>query len=92
MKPVKEYAVIFTYNFDTESEIFLFGNNYDKAVEYLKESFEKELRIEIEENEWEDVESWHNDDWTCASITHYVGIDHDDCEYHLCSNVKRVEE
>lgn len=89
---VKEYAVVFTYNFDAQSEIYLFGSDFAGAQKFLKESFEKELAIETEENEWEDVESWHNDDWTWASITHYVGTDHDDCEYRICTNVRRVEE
>lgn len=87
MKDVKKYAVIFTYNFDTETEVYLF-DDFDKASWFLQKSFEAELITETEENEWEDVESWHNNDWTAASITHYVGIDHDDCNYYLCTNVK----
>lgn len=90
MENLKEYAVIFTYNFDNDSQIFLFGDDYDGAKQFLEDSFKEELRIEVEENEWgDDVESWHNDEWTCASITHWVGIDYDVCEYRLCTNVER---
>ena len=92
MECLKEYAVVFTYNFDQASEIYLFGSDYDGAVQFLKESFEKELKIETEENEWEDVESWHNDEWTWASITHWVMADHDDCEYRLCTDVRRISK
>ena len=90
MKDLKEYAVVFTYNFDSESEIFLFGNDYDKALQFLKDSFNKELRIETEENEWDnEVEVWHNDTFTHAEIRHYVPDGCDVCEYRLCANVKR---
>lgn len=93
MQELKEYAVVFTYNFDNASEIFLFGSDYDGAQNFLKESFEKELRTETEENGWgDDVESWHNSDWTWAKISHYDGLDHDDCEYRLCTSVRRVAE
>ena len=90
MENLKEYAVIFTYNFDNDSQIFLFGDDYDGAKQFLEDSFKEELRIEVEENEWgDDVESWHNDEWTNASITHWVGIDYDVCEYRLCTHVER---
>ena len=86
---LKEYAVIFTYNFDNDSQIFLFGDDYDGAVQFLKDSFNEELRIETQENEWDDVEVWHNDAWTNAEIRHYVSDGVDICEYRLCSNVER---
>ena len=93
MEYLKEYAVVFTYNFDQASEIYLFGSDYDGAVQFLKESFEKELKTETEENEWEDVESWHDDEWTWAYITHWVvGVGHDDCEYRLCTEVRRMSK
>lgn len=93
MENLHEYAVIFTYNFDNDSEITLFGDDYDGAVQYLKDSFNEEFRIETEENGWEDdVETWHNDEWTNASITHWVGIDYDVCEYRLCTHVRRASK
>jgi hypothetical protein len=84
---LKEYAVVFTYNFDPESEIFLF-DDYDTAKNFLKESFEREVNVEEVENGWE-IDSWHNDEWTWATITHWVNDGHDDCEYRLCTHVER---
>jgi hypothetical protein len=85
---VMSYAVIFTYNFDEQSDCYLF-DDYDTAKKFLKDSFDEELRIETEENEWDDVESMMNDTETYGEIRHYVPDGCDVCEYRLCTNVKR---
>ena len=87
-----EYAVLFTYNFDEESEVTLF-DDYDTAKQYLKESYEEELRIERDENEWEDeLEYFIDDDGTYAEIKHYGNFGEDICEYRLCTNVRRADK
>ena len=91
MTRTHEYAVIFTYDFDTESDVTLF-DDYDAAKQYLKESFNEELRIETEENEWDDVETYMNDDETYGEIRHYTDDGIDTCEYRLCTNVRRASK
>ena len=89
MESLKEYAVVLTYDFDDSCEIYLFGDNYDKAVEFLKNLFEKELKTATEMAEFKEterLESWHNNDFASASIT----LESETCVYQLCSYVKRV--
>ena len=43
------YAVVFTYSFDQDCAVYLFQGE-QSAKEFLKESFDEELRIEVEEN------------------------------------------
>lgn len=45
-------AVIFTYSFDSEVAVYLF-ETWDKAWEFLKDAYENELRIDVEENGWD---------------------------------------
>jgi len=80
------YAVIFTYNFDDDAQVFLFDDR-DKAIDFLKESFEDERRIEEEENDW-DIEAEHNEEWTYAKITHFGYFGADTCEYHFSHYVE----
>ena len=90
MTQTHEYAVVFTYNFDTASEITLF-DDYDKAKQFLKESYEEELMIESEGNGWEDeLEFYIDDDGHYAEIKHYVRDGADICEYRLCTDVRRA--
>lgn len=83
------YAVIFTYSFDPDAQVFLFRSE-EKAKNFLKESFEQEYRVELDENEWE-VDAEHNDDWTHASVTHFGDFGEDVCEYHLSCDVRNVK-
>ena len=89
------YAVVFTYNFDEESEVTLF-DSFEEATDYLYESFVEERRIEREENGW-DVDSLVAVDKTFASISH-CGVDSDGeeyedvCEYRLCSDVRDMRK
>lgn len=48
----KSYAVIFTYSFDSEVVVYLF-DTWDEAWEFLEDSYNEELRIDKEENEWD---------------------------------------
>ena len=90
MENLKEYCVIFTYNFDTDSEVTMFGDDYEGARRYLEDSFNEEVRIETEENGWE-VDTFINDQKTYAEICHNIGCgDVDICEYRLCTNVRRA--
>ena len=49
-------CVVVTYSFDPETLSFVF-NDYNKACDFIKEDFEREKRIDLEENEWELDES-----------------------------------
>ena len=90
MENLKEYAVIFTYNFDNDSQIFLFGDDYEGAKQFLEDSYKEELRIEIEENGWEDEMEYDIDEnKTYAQINHFVSDGVDTCEYRLCTHVER---
>lgn len=87
------YAVIFTYNFDEDSSVYLFEDE-ELAKEFLYESFCEERRIETEENEW-DVDSLVAADRTYALISHSdIGADgeeyEDICEYRLSYNVTYI--
>lgn len=49
----KELVVVtVSYSFDEEVVAFVF-DDYKKASRYIKESFENEKKIDIEENGWE---------------------------------------
>ena len=85
MKYLKDYAVVFSYSFDTDCAVTL-CESLEQAIAYLKQSFEEELRIETEENGWE-VETFHSEDWTYAEIN-YGG---DQCCYHISNNVAKAE-
>ena len=60
------YAVIFNYSFDDDVAVYLFENE-EKAKEFLKGSYENELRIDIEENGWYS-HGYINGDGTYAKI------------------------
>ncbi len=63
------YAVIFTYSFDEDVAVYLFDDEAS-AKKFLKESYEEELRIDIEENGWNS--SGHiNDEGNYAEIVTY---------------------
>lgn len=46
------YAVVVTYSFDSEVPVRLF-KDYDEAKAYLKADWEKEVKIDTEENGWD---------------------------------------
>ena len=48
----KNCAVIFVYSEDPEVAVYLF-ENYEKAAEFLRDSYNEEIRIDREENGWE---------------------------------------
>lgn len=72
---MKNYAVIFTYNFDSDVAVYLFETE-DEAKKFLKDSYAEELRIDIKENGW-DSEGFISKDGWYAKITNYFdnGID-----------------
>lgn len=45
------YGVVFSYSFDDDVSIYL-KSTLDEAKRFLKESYEEELRIDVEENGW----------------------------------------
>ena len=60
------FAVIFSYSFDSEVSVYLFENE-EGAKKFLKESYEEEMRIDTEENGW-DSYGYINKDGTFAKI------------------------
>lgn len=69
------HAVIFTYSFDPEVPVYLFAD-FDSAADFLRTSMMKELKIDIEENEWNSVLEFSEDN-DYAKITTYF-FDHTD--------------
>ena len=68
---MKSYAVIFTYSFDDEVPVYLF-NTEEEAKNFLRESYEEEMRIDIEENRWDSEGTLSEDGWY-AKIENYYG-------------------
>ena len=66
------YAVIFCYSFDDDVALYVF-NTEEEAKKFLKESYEEELRIEVEENKFY-AEGYFRDDGLYTTIT----VNHDD--------------
>lgn len=48
---MKDYAVIFSYSFDSDVAVYLFDTQ-EEAIEYLKSSIKEEFRIDVDENGW----------------------------------------
>ena len=68
------YAVIFTYSFDGDVAVYLFDDE-ESAVRMLRENFEEERRIDVEENGW-DVDAIITDDgWYAKIIDHFCDRD-----------------
>lgn len=63
----KNYAVIFTYSFDSEVSVYLFATEQE-AKKFLKDSLDEEVRIDREENGW-DCEFTLSEDGWYAKIT-----------------------
>lgn len=88
-RPIRCYAVLFTYNFDNDSSVYLF-DDFESAQEFLKNAYNEEVRVETEENGW-DVDATHTDDWTFAKIVHDGYGFSDACEYRLTSGVFDID-
>ena len=71
MEKTMSYAVIFTYSFDDEVAVYLFETE-EKAKNFLISSYKEELRIDIEENEWNSEGTISDDGWY-AKIENYYG-------------------
>ena len=69
------YAVIFTYSFDPEVPVYLFAD-FDSAADFLRTSMMDELKIDVEENGWNSVLEFSEDN-DYAKITTYF-FDHTD--------------
>lgn len=79
------YAVIFNYSFDDEVAVYLFSDEND-AKKFLKANYEKELKIDTEENGWNSFGSILEDGWyakitnvfyDCEDVTEFrIGVVH----------------
>ena len=79
---MKSYAVIFTYSFDNDVAVYLFDTE-EEAKQFLKGSFEEEVRIDTAENGG-DCESYISEDGDYASITNYfLGREPDVTEFRI---------
>lgn len=82
---IPEYAVVFTYSFSSDAAVHLFDTEAE-AVEFLKTSFNEEVRIDKEDG-W-DVETVISNDGDYAKIICHFD-DHDDItEFHLATVIK----
>lgn len=79
---MKSYAVVCTYSFD-DCAVYLF-DTLEEATAYLKELYEEEVRIDIEENGWE-VTSMIEDDCRYAKIVDHFADGDDITEYQIGS-------
>lgn len=69
------FAVITTYSFDPETVVHLFERE-DSAKDFLRKSYEEELRIDTQENGFDSEGRISEEGWY-ASITNHFN-DHDD--------------
>ena len=77
---MKDYAVVFTYSFDTDVAVYLL-----EAREFLFKSYKEELRIDTEENGWSS-EGYIQEDGMYAKITnHFQDEDDDVTEFHIAN-------
>ena len=81
---MKSYAVIFTYSFDNDVAVYLF-DTFEEAQEFLKGSYEEEMRIDIEENGW-DTNGYIEEDCSYARIFNRF-TDHTDVTTFRIGNV-----
>ena len=80
-------AVIFTYNFDTDSSIVLFDSE-EKAKAFLRKNFEQELEYELDNFDVDNITSEYDEDWTYAQINNNGNI----CEYRISYNITKGNE
>ena len=48
---MKSYAVVFSYNFDSDVAMYLFDTQ-EEAIKYLEQSIKEEFWIDVDENGW----------------------------------------
>lgn len=78
---MKTFAVVFTYSFDLDAAVYLF-NTQEKAIKFMIEQYNEELRIDREENEW-DTEAYMSEDKMYAKIINYFGGREDVTEFYV---------
>ena len=74
MKADMNYAVIFNYSFDDDTPVYLFSTE-EEAIKFLTESYREELRIDLEENEWDSVGEIQPDNRYARITTHFTDKD-----------------
>ncbi len=72
------YGVVFSYSFDGDVSIYL-KSTLEDAKEFLNESYEEELRIDIEENGW-NSEGFIDENGMYAEIKTYFDDGDDVCD------------
>ena len=70
-----DYAVVISYSFDEDVIVYLFPTE-EEAVSVLQESYEKEYRIETEEDGWDAVGEISESGLYAIITVHFA--DHDD--------------
>lgn len=65
------YVVIIVHSFDGDVPVYAFGNNYDKAINYLKKSWQEYYDCEKENNS-------HLDESLCFCEGEYGRVTWDD--------------
>lgn len=80
---MKSFAVVFTYSFDSDSSVYLF-DTLEEAKTFMCKSYEEELRIDTEENDW--ISEGHIDeDGMYAKIVNHFADRDDVTEFHVAS-------
>lgn len=80
---MKSFAVVFTYSFDSDSSVYLFDTQ-EEAITFMRKSYEEELRIDTEENDW--ISEGHIDeDGMYAKIVNYFADGDDVTEFRVAN-------
>lgn len=77
------WVVVFTYSFTDEASAFMFFSEQE-AIDYLVGCYHEEMRVCIEENEWQ-TEGFILEDGRYAKITTIFSDGEDVTEIHLAS-------
>lgn len=79
---MKSYAVVFTYSFDDDCAVYLFDTEND-ALKFLRDSYENELQIQLEENNFYAIGEIAPDGYYAKITTYCHDGNRDVCEYHV---------
>ena len=74
LRRTMNFAVVCSYSFDNDTAVYLFTNE-NEAKLFLKDNFEQEIKIDVEENGYDTESFISSDGWYAKIINHFA--DHD---------------
>lgn len=74
MAKKKQYALVVSYSFDPSMPVYLF-DDMASAVNALREDFENEKRIDMEENGWDTTATIEKDGAYAKLVNHFDNSD-----------------